>query len=169
MRESAGVADCVGATNVALNIGWLPGLLTLLGDMAKGYLAAALGKMSSIRIMPFLMPAFAIAGHNWSLWLRFRGGGGLATFIGGCLAVTDWRMALCGLALWGLLYLLVRDHDRSAVMACVLLPCATLIAGQSVETLTFVSTSSLTVLLRRLQSIKERARQWHLYKQRDGK
>jgi len=150
----------VGATNVAVNIGWVPGLLTLLGDMTKGYLAVVLGKISSIRIVPFLTPAFAIAGHNWPVWLRFHGGGGLATFIGGCLAVADWRLPLFGLALWGVMYLLFRDHDRSAVMACILLPCATLIAEQPVETLTFVSTSSLMVLLRRLQSVKERARKW---------
>lgn len=146
-----------GATNVTVSVGWLPGALTLLGDMAKGYLAVLLGRISSVRIVQFLTPAFAIAGHNWPVWLSFRGGGGLATFVGGCLAVTDWRLPLFGLVLWGALYLLLRDHDRSAVAACILLPFVTLVTEQALEMVAFVSSSSLMVLLRRIQSIKERA------------
>lgn len=149
-----------GATNVAVTVGWLPGILTLLGDMGKGYLAALVGGISSAPLLPFLTPAFAIAGHNWPVWLGFHGGGGLATFVGGCLAVTSWPLALVGLALWGLLYLLFRDHDRSAVMACILLPCAVLVTQQPAQMVTFVSTSSLMILLRRLQSIRERVLRW---------
>ena len=78
-----------GATNVTLNVGWLPGFLTLAGDMGKGYLAAAVGSLSSSPLVKYLTPAFAIAGHNWPVWLRFHGGGGLATFVGGCLAPQD--------------------------------------------------------------------------------
>lgn len=149
-----------GATNVTVNVGWLPGMLTLIGDVGKGYLAAVIGRFSSTPLLPSLTPAFAIAGHNWPLWLRFHGGGGLATFVGGCLATADWTLIMAGLALWGLLYLLIRDHDKSAVLACVLLPGAVLVTRQSVQTVTFVATSSLAVLVRRLQSIRERARQW---------
>lgn len=146
----------VGATNVVVNVGWLAGVLTLVGDMGKGYLAALVGGLSSGSVMPYLAPAFAIVGHNWPVWLRFHGGGGLATFVGACLRLSDWHLALMGLALWGLLYLFLRDHDKSAVAACVLLPCAVVAAQQSVETFTFIASSSLAVLLRRVQSIKER-------------
>jgi len=149
-----------GTANVVVNVGWLPGILTLLGDMGKGYLAALVGELSSVPLLPFLTPACAIAGHNWPIWLGFHGGGGLATFVGGCLALTSWPVALAGLALWGLLYLLCRDHDKSAVLACILLPCVVLFARESMHTVTFVATSSLAILLRRVQSIKEQARRW---------
>ncbi len=151
-----------GTTNVTVNAGWVPGLLTLVGDMGKGYLAALVGKIPSVPVLPFVTPAFAIAGHNWPVWLGFRGGGGLATFVGGCLAVSDWSVAAAGICLWGLLYLLCRDHDRSAVLACVLAPGAVWAAHQaayhSVQTVIFVTTSSVPILLRRLQSIKQKVR-----------
>lgn len=149
-----------GATNVAVNVGWLPGLLTLLGDMGKGYLAAVIGGLSSIPLVSYLTPACAIAGHNWPIWLRFRGGGGLATLIGGCLALAKESLALAGLAMWGLLYLMCRDHDKSAVLACILLPLTALAARQPAETVTFITSSSLVILLRRVQSMNERVRRW---------
>jgi len=150
----------VGATNVVANVGWLPGVITLLTDMGKGYLAVLVGGVSSAPILPFLTPAAAIAGHNWPVWLRFHGGGGLATYVGGCLAITNWAVPLVSLALWGLVYLFVRDHDGSAVLTCVLLPCAALAANQPAPTVTFVATSSLMILLKRVQSIRERVRNW---------
>lgn len=149
-----------GATNVAVNVGWLPGVLTLAGDMGKGYLAAVVGGLSSTPLVQYLTPAFAIVGHNWPVWLRFRGGGGLATFVGGCLALSGWPLPALGLALWGLTYVLLRDHDRSAVLACALLPIAGVVAQQPSQTLAFITTSSLAVLLRRLQSIRERVKRW---------
>ncbi|MGE5580296.1 MAG: glycerol-3-phosphate acyltransferase [Bacillota bacterium] len=151
----------VGATNVVAQVGWLAGILTLVGDMGKGYLAALTGGVSAAPILPFLTPAVAIAGHNWPVWLRFHGGGGLATFVGGCLAVTNWNLIvpIVSIALWGLVYLFIRDHDRSAVVTCVLLPCAALVARQPAPTVTFVATSSLMILLRRVQSIRQRVRQ----------
>lgn len=147
-----------GATNVTLNVGWLPGILTLLGDVGKGYLAAVVGGLSSTPLAPYLTPAFAIAGHNWPVWLRFRGGGGLATFIGGSLALSQFPMIALGMALWGVSYLLYRDHDKSAVLACLLLPLVVLAAQPSFQTLAFTATSSLAVALKRLQSIKEKVR-----------
>jgi glycerol-3-phosphate acyltransferase PlsY len=147
-----------GAANVVVNVGWLPGVLTLLGDVGKGYLAALIGGFSFNPLLPFLAPACAIAGHNWPIWLRFRGGGGLATFVGGCLALSDGSLALAALTLWGLLYLVCHDHDRSAVLACILMPCAVLVAEQSTQIVAFISSSSMMILLRRLQSISERVR-----------
>lgn len=151
-----------GTTNVALTVGWLPGLLTLVGDVGKGYLAALVGEVSSVPVLRFITPAFAIAGHNWPVWLRFRGGGGLATFIGACLRLTDLLVPLAALALWGLLYLTGLGHNRSAVLACILLPGLMLVTNQPAQLALFVSTSSLVILLRRLQSIYERARGWRL-------
>ncbi len=147
-----------GATNVAVNIGWLPGTLTLFGDMAKGYIAAIVGAISPSPVMPFLTPAFAIAGHNWPVWLRFQGGGGLATFVGGCLAVSNWWTALMGLGLWGASYLLIRDHDRSAVLACLLMPFVAFLTDMPWQTITFMASSSFMILLRRLQSIRDKVR-----------
>ncbi len=152
-------SENAGATNVTVSVGWMPGMLTLLGDMGKGYLSALIGEVTSgYGLLPSLAPACAIAGHNWPVWLGFHGGGGLATFVGASLRLTGWPVAFSGLALWGLSYLFLRDHDTSAIAACVLLPCAVLATQQSLQTVTFIASSSLAVLLRRIQSLRQRFR-----------
>lgn len=151
----------VGATNVVCNVGWFPGLLTLVADVAKGYLAAFIGTLSSVSIMPSLTSAVAVVGHNWPVWLRFHGGGGLAAFIGSCLRLHGWPLAFGGLTLWGVLYLFCRDHDKSAVIACILLPCILLFLQQSFQTVTFVGTSSFAIMVRRLQSMREKVLSKH--------
>ncbi len=161
-------SENVGATNVAWNIGWLPGVLTLAGDLAKGYLAALVGGLASRSSWTALAPAFAIAGHNWPVWLGFHGGGGLATFVGACLRLSGLPMVAAALGLWGLLYYLMKDHDRSAVAACVVLPVAVAIARQSAEMVAFVASSSFTVILRRIQSISNEVRRLRRNKQSDG-
>lgn len=141
------------------SVGWLPGMLTLVCDLGKGYLSALIGEvMSGQGLLPVFAPACAIAGHNWPVWLGFRGGGGLATFVGASLRLTGWPMAACSLALWGLLYYFIRDHDTSAIAACMLLPCAVLATRQSLHTVVFIASSSLAVLLRRVQSLRQRIR-----------
>ncbi len=143
----------VGTTNVAKEVGWLAGLLTLVGDMFKGWVAAAVSALAPLGKVRFVLPAFAIAGHNWPVWLRFKGGGGLATFVGSCLAYSDLKSALFGMVVWGLCYLLIRDHDLSALTACIGAPLLFALLGESVQALLFYSSSSLMIALRRLQSI----------------
>ncbi len=143
----------VGATNVAKTVGALPGLLTLAGDASKGYLAALLGRRSQVPMLEYIMPALAITGHNWPVWLSFRGGGGLATFLGGCLALSNMIAALTGVGLWGLIYLWRKDHDKSAMYACVLTPLFLAFFKTAAQTM-FVVSSSVPIFLRRVQSLK---------------
>jgi acyl phosphate:glycerol-3-phosphate acyltransferase len=79
----------VGATNVARVAGKKLGLLTLLGDAAKGmipvYLARKLGM--DVDIVAFAALA-AFLGHLYPLFLRFQGGKGVATALGALLVLT---------------------------------------------------------------------------------
>ncbi len=77
----------IGATNVLRTTGRLPGLLTLLLDIAKGYLAvwiAARLADGSFAVMSGAALA-AMAGHSFPVFLRFRGGKAVATFLGSFL------------------------------------------------------------------------------------
>ena len=64
----------------------------------------------------------AIVGHNWPIWLKFKGGGGLATFIGGSLATRNFSGTIIAVLIWGLSFLLIKDHDRSALRPVLPLP-----------------------------------------------
>ena len=95
----------IGATNVLRTGGRLAGALTLLCDAAKGSAAAALAG-------PWGMAA-AFIGHVFPVWLRFRGGKGVAVFFGGMCALSPWL----GAALAGVWLLAYRLSRRSSVGA----------------------------------------------------
>ncbi len=112
-----------GTTNVLLRVGVLPGLLTALGDVGKGFLAVswAATYFADSSFAPLLALLGAVAGHNWSIWLRFQGGGGLATFIGGMLVIAYWTVLVL-MPFWGLSYLVTRHKYLSSLLACGALP-----------------------------------------------
>jgi len=105
----------VGATNVVRNAGKLPGLLALVLDGAKGYAAVMLaGYLTTLPAWPRLDPtgssalhsrafwlAFAglaaMLGHIFPIWLRFRGGKGVATAAGVFLALDPRATAAAAL------------------------------------------------------------------------
>lgn len=146
----------VGTTNVVQNVGILPGILTGVGDVGKGYLAALVGILSPFPGLQFVLPALAIAGHNWPIWLRFKGGGGLATFIGSSLMLANWQVMLVAIVIWGICAQIVKDHDRSAIMACLTTPVVVFLLRCSTQSLVFIGSSSLVIFLRRLQSISSK-------------
>jgi acyl phosphate:glycerol-3-phosphate acyltransferase len=107
-----GVADIrrhgsgtIGATNVLRTVGRLPALLTLGGDIAKGYAAVALGATlvggpsGGGPGAPAACAVAAVIGNCWSVFLGFRGGKGVATGLGALLRLVPWAM-LPAAAVW---------------------------------------------------------------------
>ena len=99
----------IGATNVARAAGKTAAIATLVLDAEKGLLpvlaAARFGPAG-----PLLAPACAVAavaGHCFPVWLRFRGGKGVATGLGVSLALAPWA-ALAGGVTWLTFYALLR-------------------------------------------------------------
>ena len=85
----------IGATNVLRTTGRSAGVVTLLLDMSKGYLAVWLeGRLTDGN--PEWMSAAALAvmiGHSYPAFLRFRGGKAMASFVGGWLCLTPLPLA----------------------------------------------------------------------------
>ncbi len=106
----------IGATNVARVAGTLPGILTLLFDVAKGAAAVWLaGRVSNESATWMMIAALAtLLGHCFPIWLKFRGGKGVATAAGAFLV-------LCPAALLGsvILFLLVVFFWRYISLASV--------------------------------------------------
>src|SRR5262249_62034449 len=77
----------IGATNVLRTAGWLPGLVTLFGDVGKGWIGVALaGRIGGHEASAFAVGAVAaVVGNCWSIFLGFRGGKGGATGLGALL------------------------------------------------------------------------------------
>jgi glycerol-3-phosphate acyltransferase PlsY len=109
-----GVADIrrhgsgnIGATNVLRTAGRLPAILTLGGDIAKGFLAVALGvALAKSAAGPDLAATGACAvaaviGNCWSIFLGFRGGKGAATGLGAMLALVPLAILLAAVVWLG--------------------------------------------------------------------
>ncbi|GGD69322.1 glycerol-3-phosphate 1-O-acyltransferase PlsY [Paenibacillus nasutitermitis] len=72
-----------GATNTLRVLGKGPGITVFLLDIAKGVVAVCLGMLIvGDEWTPVLCGLAAIAGHNWPIWFRFKGGKGIATTVG---------------------------------------------------------------------------------------
>jgi len=96
------------------------GFLVLFLDMAKGYLGVAL----IVKLIePSMLPIAAIAlilGHNYPIWLKFRGGRGLATLGGIMLFVNPWIIILWG-GMFGIFYLILKNHIFATVLSLILI------------------------------------------------
>ncbi|HKA64950.1 MAG TPA: glycerol-3-phosphate 1-O-acyltransferase PlsY [Methyloceanibacter sp.] len=119
----------IGATNV-LRTGNKPlAALTLILDALKGTAAALIG----VRFGPdaaILGGLGAFLGHLFPVWLGFRGGKGVATFIGVLLGLY-WPGAIVFCAVWLLVALITRYSSLSALVASAAIPCLLFFMGQT--------------------------------------
>lgn len=81
----------VGGMNTISSVGKLAGVLVIIVDIGKGALAAYLGsKLSKHPLIPLLAVVAAMIGHNWMVYIGFKGGKGLSAFLGGLLFLSPW-------------------------------------------------------------------------------
>ena len=79
----------VGGMNIYRAAGFLPGILTVLLDIGKGVLAVLLAvNWSEEPLVVFMAGLLVVLGHNYSVFLRFKGGKGLATGLGVFIALS---------------------------------------------------------------------------------
>lgn len=126
----------IGATNAfrVLGKGW--GIGVLLLDFAKGLGACLLVPMlvrSMLNLsvesegsitLALVAAAFAVLGHNFTLWLRFKGGKGIATTAGVLTALVPWPL-LIGFGVWVLLFAITRYVSLGSIAAAVAIPVST--------------------------------------------
>lgn len=79
-----------GTSNMTRAFGIKYGLLVLLFDMAKGFGAVYLGQWIMEPLGAYLGALCAVAGHNWPIYLKFKGGKGVATTVGVMLAFVPY-------------------------------------------------------------------------------
>ena len=109
----------IGATNVLRTGRKGAALATLLLDGGKGAVAVMVGAFWLLAGPIAGLGAFL--GHLFPVWLRFRGGKGVATFLGIMLALSFWA-GLAACATWALTAFLTRISSASALVAATLSP-----------------------------------------------
>lgn len=119
----------IGATNVLRTGNKKLAAGTLICDMLKGTLAVLLaGYFSSNAALAAGLAAFI--GHIFPVWLGFKGGKGVATYLGVLIALA-WQVALIFAGIWLLIAILTRYSSLSALIACLIAPIALYLQGNS--------------------------------------
>lgn len=112
----------IGFTNVLRVAGKTAGVLTLLGDMGKGYLAVRIAQRLSLEDPSIWLTGMAaILGHNYTVFLGFKGGKGVATGLGvlyGLDPILGWTTIL----IWSGTVFWWRISSLGAIMAFGFLP-----------------------------------------------
>ncbi len=112
----------VGAMNAFKNVNRVTGILTALADIAKGVLAVHLAVVYSNLPELYLLAAFLVVlGHNYNIFLGFKGGKGLAALAGVLLYISP-MIFLYTLILVIVLVLLIRDVNTTFGVAVFSLP-----------------------------------------------
>jgi glycerol-3-phosphate acyltransferase PlsY len=118
----------IGATNVLRTGKKWAAAATLLCDGAKGVAAVLIARHLLPQGTETIAAAGAVLGHIFPVWLRFKGGKGVATFLGISLAL-HWLAGLAVAATWLLMALGLRISSLSALIAVALAPFFFWLAG----------------------------------------
>ncbi len=121
----------IGATNVYRVAGKLPGVLTLVGDILKGFLPLLAVKLwlAPTPLQLGLAGVVAIVGHCYPVYLRFKGGKGVATALG-IFLVLDPPALLGGCVVFLLAVALSRYISLGSVLAAVAVPLLTFLLAR---------------------------------------
>jgi glycerol-3-phosphate acyltransferase PlsY len=113
----------IGATNVMRNLGALGFVATFILDAGKGLLAVLLAsKMTSQNPTWVAAAAFAaVLGHCFPVWLRFRGGKGVATGVGVFIAIAPWQVVLV-LVIFAIVVAIWRYISLGSIVATAAFP-----------------------------------------------
>lgn len=113
----------IGATNVVRAAGWGAGLLTLALDIGKGYLAVwATGRLTEGDVVWPAAAALAVMlGHAFPVFLKFRGGKAVASFVGAYLCLSPIPL-LASLGVFGVTVALSRYVSLGSILAVAFFP-----------------------------------------------
>lgn len=144
----------IGATNV-LRTGnkWLA-LATVLCDAFKAGIAAVIAGCFARHYLPDIAVSaslvagfFGVIGHNFPVWLKFKGGKGVASAFGFIL-VTCWPIALVALVIWLVMAFTFKYSSLSALTAAALVPVVSYFMSPSME-YTYVYTMLVVLVIAR--------------------
>ena len=106
----------IGATNIVRTSGWKLGLLTLIFDMLKGFIPVIILKNHLVEQSFIIL--FIFLGHLFPIWIKFRGGKGIAVIIG-CLFGYKFIYGLVYILIWLIIAVVTKYSSLSALFASV--------------------------------------------------
>ena len=119
----------IGATNVLRTGNKSLGYLTLILDIAKAVVPVIYIKFNYPDLV-YISALCAFLGHLFPIWLKFKGGKGVATFVGILISINIYYALVFGIV-WTLTFLISRYSSLSSLFASISIPIYLLIINQS--------------------------------------
>jgi len=133
-------------------------LFTMVGDAAKGWVAVLAARLAELPVELVALVGFAaFIGHVFPVWLRFRGGKGVAT-AAGVLIAFDWRIGLGAIGVWLAVVVATRYSSLAGLVAAVVAPILTWWLHGAGPLLLAVSMMSVILFIRHRANIMKLAR-----------
>lgn len=144
----------VGAKNVYHWLGFLPGLVAAVGDVSKGFVAVTMARQLDLpEHVPYWAGACAVLGHDFPVFLGFRGGQGMAAMVGAFAALFPAQLAISLLILGGAL-LVSHNWDLSCTLGFASLPLLLLYSDASSTEVVYPVLMLPTIGLRKLMAVR---------------
>jgi len=139
----------MGATNVFRSVGKSWGIFVLVVDGLKGYAACTwmgdlllhfIAAPPDVDLMRIIAGIAAVLGHNYTCWLKFKGGKGIATSAGVYFALAPWAVTIA-LGTWIVVVTLTRYVSMASIAAAIALPTAVWLMYRESLTLPLATTA----------------------------
>jgi len=155
----------IGATNVFRQIGTVAGVFVLLMDALKGWVAfELLAKLAAVWLYPgasaqaqealrICAGLSVIVGHNYTCWLHFKGGKGVATTAGVLLAWVPWSLLII-FCVWVVVFALTRYVSLASICAAASLPFAAWFTGEGLATVIITAAMGALAIYKHKANIK---------------
>jgi len=142
----------VGATNVLRVMGKLPALITLIVDIGKGVLAVTAvavifyqkNSIINFSVIRALLGFAVIAGHGWTIFLKFKGGKTVATFIGVFMIIFPVGL-LIGLIAWLVTVWFTKYVSLGSILMAIIIPIIAAISTARIEVVILSVTSCIII------------------------
>lgn len=151
----------IGATNTFRVAGKMLGALTLFLDIVKGIIPIIIARYlyPTSELTHFACGFFAFIGHIFPIWLKFKGGKGVATAFG-ILAILSFPLALIAFITWTITFIIGRMVSLASIIAsltiipAVWLSCYDPSQADSLAISTIITTMSLAIVISHRNNIK---------------
>jgi glycerol-3-phosphate acyltransferase PlsY len=150
----------LGATNVYRTIGKIPGILVLLLDIGKGLLVVLLASriispsgFLDKELLKIICGLLAIVGHNWPIYLNFKGGKGVATSVGVFLGLAPKAMLISAL-LFVITVATWRYISLGSLVIAFCLPGLIFFLDYSIYLFLFSILAAIFIIIRHIPNIK---------------
>jgi len=143
----------IGFTNVMRVIGVLPAAFVLFFDACKGFLSVWYGFHIGNENIAVLGALAAMCGHNWPVFLKFKGGRGVATGLGIIIYLSP-KVTLAAIFLWLLVVIVTRYVSLGSILAAFSVPIGMYISKEPFAYITFALLGASIVIIRHSANIK---------------